>query len=50
MLSSDPLNLKSMKKCVMPNLILKTNSVDYHDGVHFVVICVNSETLQKRNF
>ena len=27
------------KKCFMSYLILKTNSVDYHDGVHFVFIC-----------
>ena len=38
MLSSEPLNLKSMKKCFMSYLIFKTNSVDSHDGVHFVVM------------
>ena len=40
MLSSEPLNLKSVKKCFMFYLILSTNSGDYHDG----------ETLQKRFF
>ena len=48
MLSSQPRNLKYVKKCFMSYLILKTNSVDYHDGVHFVAMY--SETLQKKLF
>ena len=39
MLSSEPLNLKSMKNCFRSYLILKANSDDYHDGVHFVAKC-----------
>ena len=38
MLSSKPLNLKSVKKCFMSYLNLKTNSVDYPDSVHFVAM------------
>ena len=39
MLSSEPLHLKSVKKCFTSYLILKANSVHYHDGVHFVAMC-----------
>ena len=38
MFSSEPLNLKSVKAYLWSYLILKTNSVDYHDGVHLVAI------------
>ena len=38
-LSSEPLNLKFMKKNLRSYTILKTNSLDYHDGVHFVDMC-----------
>ena len=49
MLSSEPLNLKSIKKYFMSYLILKINALDYHDGCTFL-LCVNSETLQKKIF
>ena len=39
MLSSEPLKMKSVKKCFMSYLILKTTSVDYHDGVNFDAMC-----------
>ena len=45
MLSSEPHDLKSVKICFMSDLIFKTNSVDYHDGVHFVAMC---KFLQKK--
>ena len=49
MLSSEPLNLKSVKKWYIPYLILKTNSVDYHDACTLLLF-VNSETLQINKF
>ena len=39
MLSSEPLNLKSIKECFMSYLNLISNSVDYHDGVQVVAKC-----------
>ena len=48
-LSSEPLKLKSVTKCFMSYLILKTNSVDYHDGVHFVAMC-KFWNIAKKNF
>ena len=47
MLSSEPLNLKSMKKCFRSYLILTNNSVDYHEGVHFVALCKFWNILKK---
>ena len=45
MLSSEPLNLKSIKQCFMSRLISTTNFVDYPDGVTWLQSVI-SETLQ----